>query len=127
MILTNYVGLIVTATVLSASDAGVTLVYGEDGVTNTLAWAKLSPSSQDSVCAETGFAPIPPELDAVYRRVSADLRRADDLVADGRLTKEAASARRNRILSAFAEACREKGVPSARQKLLLSRLQDSSS
>lgn len=124
MVLTNCVGLIVTATVLSASDAGVTLVYGEDGVTNTLPWAKLSERSQDAVCAETGFAPVPPALYALYRRVGADLRRVDDLVADGRLTKEVASARRSRILSVFAEACREKGVPPVRRDLLLSRLKE---
>lgn len=90
---------------------------GQPGQPSTIAEFR---SNDD--CAATGFAPVPPELEAVYRRVSADWRRVGNLVADGRLTREAADGRRSRIRSAFAAACREKGVSPMRQGLLLRRL-----
>lgn len=123
MVLTNCVGLIIVASVLSASDSGVTLVFEEDGATNTLEWAKLASDSQEAVCVETGFAPIPPELDAVYRQVCVDLRRVNNHMADGRLTESEALGRKARIESFFADTCRQKNVSTTRQKLLLERLQ----
>lgn len=122
MVVTNALGVAFTATLLAASDAGVTFVFPEDGATNALAWAKLSPASRDAVIAATQFAPVPPELAATFRQAKGDLARLADLVADGRLQPDEAARRRAGLVRAFRKACGKIGLADAQTELLLKRL-----
>jgi len=122
MVVTNVLGIAFTATVLAASDAGVTFVFPEDGATNRLAWAKLSPASQAAVCAETRFTPIPPLLAGTYLMAETELKRIRALSSDGRMSPEEAADRRQTVMSLFAEACRSHGVSKPVQDRLFIRL-----
>ena len=66
MVVTNALGVAFTATLLAASDAGVTFAFSEDGATNALAWAQLAPASRAAVCDALDFAPVPPALAATF-------------------------------------------------------------
>jgi len=122
MIVTNMLGVAFAATLLSASDAGVTFVFPEDGATNTLAWAQLDLSSQDAVCEAAGFAPVPPELAATFRIAKKELLRLDAFEADNRIEPAEIAARRAAVRKTFKKKCGEKGLPYRRTDLLLRRL-----
>jgi len=122
MVVTNALGVAFTAALLSASDAGATFVFPEDGATNTLAWTRLAPASQEAVVAATGFAPVPPELAATYRQAKASLLRISDMEAEKRIEPSLAARRRANVLSAFARRCREQGLSETQTSLLLRRL-----
>ena len=93
MVVTNALGVAFTATLLAASDAGVTFAFPEDGATNALAWAQLAPASRAAVCDALDFAPVPPPLAAMFAYAQGDLRRVAALVADERLDAAEARAR----------------------------------
>jgi len=111
MVVTNALGVAFMAALLSASDAGVTFVFPEDGATNRLAWSQLSPASREAVCEQLQFAPVPPLVAADYRFANRELRKVEALEHDGRIEPAAANRRRRAILATFARFCREKGVP----------------
>jgi len=121
MVVTNMLGIAFTATLLSASDAGVTFVFPEDGATNTLAWTQLSASSQDAVCAAADFAPVPPGLAATFRLVWNDLRRLEVLAEDRKLTPEEATQQCDAAKQAFRKRCLKKGLSPQRTELLMRR------
>ncbi|MBP5320460.1 MAG: hypothetical protein J6334_05695, partial [Kiritimatiellae bacterium] len=81
------------------------------GVTNTLPFAKLAAPSARRACEQLDFTPIPPALAATFSQALRDLRRLADLLADARITEEAAEARRTGIRAAFAQRCREAALP----------------
>jgi len=122
MVVTNAMGVVFMATLLSASDAGVTFVFPEDGATNRLAWSKLSDASRDAVCETLQFAPVPPLVAATYGLTERELRKLAAFEASRRMTPEAGARRRQAIHAAFAKVCREKGVPDRERDLLLLRL-----
>lgn len=122
MVVTNALGIAFTATLLAASDAGVTFSFPGDGATNTLAWAQLAPCSQSAVCEAAGFAPVPPELAATFRLAEREMRRLEALEADRRIDVAEATRRREAIRTAFSRKCRDRGVSAARTDLLLKRL-----
>lgn len=121
MVVTNALGVAFTAALLSASDAGVTFVFPEDGATNTLAWASLSGSSRASVSAATGFEPVPPQLAAAFAQAERDSRRIAALVADERLDAETAAERRRRLRRTFMKFCRKQGINDVRAARLADR------
>jgi len=123
MVVTNILGVAFTATLLSATDAGVTFVFPEDGATNRLAWAKLSPASREAVCEWLRFAPVPPAVAAAYRQTDRELRKIAAFVADGRMDAAAAARRRRTVRAVFVRICREKGIPERTIDLLLRRQQ----
>lgn len=110
MVVTNALGVAFTATLLSAGDAGATFVFPEDGATNTIAFAKLSEGSVRSVCVETGFVIVPAAVRPAYDLAKSNLTSIDAQLSDGKLTAEAAQARKLRVREAFRRVCREKGV-----------------
>jgi len=111
MVFTNAVGVAFTATLLSVGDAGATFVFPEDGATNTIAFANLSPATVRSVCERAGFVPVPPSVRPAYDLARRSLATADAQLADGRIDAPSAAARRRRVREAFLRVCREKGVP----------------
>lgn len=122
MIVTNMVGVAFTATLLAASDSGATFVFPEDGATNTLAWAQLSPVSRAAVCAAGDFEPVPPELVAAFNLAQRELRRLSALEADQRISVSEAGLRRSRLRDAFARKCAKAGLGENRIARLLNRL-----
>jgi len=110
MVFTNALGVAFTATLLSAGDAGATFVFPEDGATNTLAFAKLSEATVRSVCAETGFVIVPAAVRPAYDFARTNLTSIDAQLSDGKLSADAAQARRLRVREAFRRVCRENGV-----------------
>ena len=121
MVVTNAIGIAFTATLLAASDAGVTFAFPEDGATNTLAWAQLAPASRAAVCDALDFAPVPPALAATFAVAQGELRRVDALAADGRLDAGTAARRRASVCAAFA---RRAGLDGAQVARLLRRLRE---
>ena len=122
MVVTNALGVAFTATLLAASDAGVTFAFSEDGATNALAWAQLAPASRAAVCDALDFAPVPPALAATFAVARNELRRVDALVADERLDVAAAARRRAFVRAAFARRARAAGLDEAAIRRLLARL-----
>ncbi len=122
MVVTNALGVAFTATLLAASDAGVTFAFPEDGATNALAWAQLAPASRAAVCDALDFAPVPPPLAAMFAYAQGDLRRVAALVADERLDAAEAVRRRAAIRAAFARRARAAGLDVAAIRRLLARL-----
>ena len=110
MVWTNAVGVAFAATLLSVGEGGATFVFPEDGATNVLAWAQLSPDSARRACEETGFVRVPPALVPTLGQTKSELARLDALVADGRLDAERAARRRRRVFELFVQMCREKGL-----------------
>ena len=124
MVVTNAIGIAFTATLLAASDAGVTFAFPEDGATNTLAWAQLAPASRAAVCDALAFAPVPPALAATFAVAQGELRRVDALAADGRLDAGTAARRRASVCAAFARRARAAGLDGAQVARLLRRLRE---
>lgn len=122
MVVTNALGIAFTATLLAASDAGVTFAFPEDGATNALAWAQLAPASRAAVCDALDFAPVPPTLAATFAYAQGDLRRVAALVADERMDAAEAARRRAAIRAAFARRARAAGLDEAATRRLLARL-----
>ena len=122
MIWTNAVGAVFSATLLSASDTGATFEFPEDGATNTISLAALSPASARRACELAGYVQIPPAIATTHGMAKRDLARLNALLADGRIDTEAAQARRRRILAAFERVCREKGIETELIELLKSKL-----
>ena len=122
MVVTNALGVAFTATLLAASDAGVTFAFSEDGATNALAWAQLAPASRAAVCDALDFAPVPPPLAATFAYAQGDLRRVAALVADERLDAAEAARRRAAIRAAFARRARAAGLDEAAIRRLVARL-----
>ena len=122
MVVTNALGVAFTATLLAASDAGVTFAFPEDGATNALAWAQLAPASRAAVCDALDFAPVPPALAATFAVARNELRRVAALVADERLDAAEAVRRRAAIRAAFARRARAAGLDEAAIRRLLARL-----
>ena len=122
MVVTNALGVAFTATLLAASDAGVTFAFSEDGATNALAWAQLAPASRAAVCDALDFAPVPPALAATFAVARNELRRVDALVADERLDVAAAARRRAPVRADFARRARAAGLDEAAIRRLLARL-----
>ncbi len=110
MVFTNAVGAVFTAALLSAGEGGVTVVFPEDGATNTLPYASLSPASARAACDAVGYVRVPPLAVPAYGMLKRDLERIDALLADGRISIELARTRRLRAYAAFERACRAKGV-----------------
>lgn len=127
MVVTNALGIAFTATLLAASDAGVTFAFPEDGATNALAWAQLAPASRAAVCDALDFAPVPPALAATFAVARNELRRVDALTADERLDAEQAARRRASIRAAFARRARAAGQDDAQVARLLRRLREGDS
>jgi len=123
MIVTNMLGVAFAATVMGATDAGVTFVFPEDGATNALAWSQLSVDSQDAVCRACGFAPVPGELVATWHQARRSLSRLDAFIAERRIEKDEAARRRLAIRAAFEKRCRAHGVSEERLALLMVRLE----
>lgn len=121
MVVTNALGVAFTAVLLSASDAGVTFVFPEDGATNTLAWTSLSEGSRTAVSAVTGFEPVPPKLAAAFAQATRDSRRIAALVADNRLDAETAAERRRHLRETFLRFCRKQGLDEPRAARLADR------
>lgn len=122
MVVTNYLGAVFTATLLSVSERGATFVFPEDGATNTLAFSKLSSESSEAVCRAKGFIRVPPEISATFDRVKSDLKRVDDLLADKRLSVDKAAERRERVLTTFRGICSQKGISCERTEALVWKL-----
>ena len=122
MVFTNAVGAVFAATLLSVGDVGLTVVFPEDGSTNTLAFSQLSPESARAVCETAGYARIPPSLAATFSLARRDLLKIDALLADGRLDAAAAAERRERVVAAFVRTCREKNVGEEEAARLRARL-----
>lgn len=124
MVVTNALGAAFAATLLAASDAGVTFAFPEDGATNALAWAQLAPASRAAVCDALDFAPVPPALAATFALAQGELRRVDALAADGRLDAGTAARRRASVCAAFARRARAAGLDGAQVARLLRRLRE---
>ena len=122
MVVTNALGVAFTATLLAASDAGVTFAFSEERTTKALAWAQLAPASRAAVCDALDFAPVPPALAATFAVARNELRRVDALVADERLDVAAAARRRASVRAAFARRARAAGLDEAAIRRLLARL-----
>ena len=122
MVVTNALGVAFTATLLAASDAGVTFAFPEDGATNALAWAQLAPASRAAVCDALDFTPVPPALASTFALAQGELRRIDALVADERLDAATAARRRASVCAAFARRARAAGLDVAAIRRLLARL-----
>lgn len=122
MVVTNILGIAFSATLLTATDAGVTFVFPEDGATNALAWTQLVPASRTAVCDALDFAPVPPTLVATFAYAQGDLRRIAALVADERLDASEAARRRVAIRAAFARRARAVGCSEVEIRRLLARL-----
>ena len=122
MVLTNAVGVAFLATLLSVDADGVTCVFPEDGATNTLAFAQLSPESVRAVCREKGYVRVPPTVSASVEMARRELARTAQLAADGRLDGTAAAQRRTRILTALLRRCDEKGVARDDARAIAARL-----
>jgi len=122
MVVTNVLGVAFTAALLSASDAGVTFVFPQDGATNLLAWSKLSPASREAVCEQLRFVPVPPVMVATFRQTENELRKLAAFEAAGRILPDRASNRRRAIRTAFARIGREKGLDEKTIEMLLRRL-----
>lgn len=119
---TNRSGRVFSARLVSVGDAGAVFRYAEDGATETLPLAKLSPACARRASARFGFAPIPPRLASTYNRAAEDLRRVAASREDGLLTAERAEKRRAAVLGVFAAVCREKGLSSDETARLVARL-----
>lgn len=122
MVWTNVVGAAFSAALLSVSDTGATFVFADSGKTNRMNWAELSPATVARIQSERDFAPVPPALAATWARAQAELRRADDLLADGNLAPELHARRRAAVLRAFGKVCRAKGLPEETARRLGQRL-----
>jgi len=122
MIVTNAVGAVFTAALLSASDAGVTFVFSEDGATNVLAWSALSPASREAVCRATDFEPLPPELAATFEQARRELRKLAALQSDGRLDSATAEKRRQSLRHLLLHKCRSQELPDDIAERLLKKL-----
>jgi len=122
MVVTNALGIAFTATLLSASDAGVTFVFPEDGATNRLAWSKLSAASQAAVRSETQFAPVPPVLVPTFQMAQTEMKRIHALSSDGRLSASDAAVRRQRVRQVFVRACRQRNLSEEETALLVRRI-----
>lgn len=115
---TNRAGMAFSAKLLSVDEAGARFVFADDGATNVLSLAKLSPESARMACEQVDFVPIPPRLAATYNRAVSDLKRISELREDGLLSAEKAEARIDAVCSAFGDVCRKKGEnPVAVQRL----------
>ena len=125
MVVTNALGVAFTATLLAASDAGVTFAFPEDGATNALAWAQLAPASRAAVCDALDFTPVPPALASTFALAQGELRRIDALVADERLDAATAARRRASVCAAFARRARAAGQDDVQIARLLRRLRRS--
>ena len=110
MVVTNAVGAVFAATLLSVGDAGATFVFPEDGATNTLALSQLSKESARRVCEAAGYVPVPPALAATFDMAKRDLARIEALLADDRMDADAARTKRARVFETFRRVCREKGL-----------------
>lgn len=110
MVWTNVVGAVFTATLLSVSDRGATFVFPETGQTNLLAWTQLSPATARRIQREREFVLVPPALAATWVRARMELQRADDLLADGRMTSEDHARRHAAIFRAWRKVCTQKGL-----------------
>ena len=119
---TNRVGRVFSARLVAVDDAGATFVFPEDGATNTLPLAKLSKGSGRRACDLFDFAPVPPRLAATFNRAVSDLKRIRDLQEDGVLTAEKAIRRRDAVIKAFSDICRERGMESVTVERLVRRL-----
>jgi len=119
---TNRSGRAFSAKLLSVSDSGAVFVFDEDGATNVLSFAKLSPESARRACDRFGFAPLPPRIAATYKRALADLKRIGDLKEDGLLSPEKAKERIDAVCKAFTGICRKKGLEGASCTRLETRL-----
>lgn len=97
MVVTNALGIAFTAAVLSASDAGVTFVFPEDGATNTIAWTKLSPASQRTIAAETGYERLSPAQQRAQAKARTELERTAIMEREGQIDAETAARRRAAI------------------------------
>ena len=124
MVVTNAIGIAFTATLLAASDAGVTFAFPEDGATNTLAWAQLAPAPRAAFFDALDFAPVPPAFTATFAGAQGELRRVDALAADGRLDAGTAARRRASVCAAFARRARAAGLDGAQVARLLRRLRE---
>ena len=122
MVVTNALGVAFAAALLSASDAGVTFVFPEDGATNALEWTKLAPASQEAIVEAMQFAPVPPALASTFRQAREDSLRLAALEADNRLVPTVAARRRDSLRKSFIRRCREHGLSETRIRLLLKRL-----
>lgn len=122
MVVTNIFGIAISATLLTATDTGVTFVFPEDGATNALAWTQLVPASRTAVCDALDFAPVPPTLVATFAYAQGDLRRIAALVADERLDASEAARRRVAIRAAFVRRARAVGCSEVEVRRLLARL-----
>lgn len=122
MVVTNILGIAISATLLTATDTGVTFVFPEDGATNALAWTQLVPASRTAVCDALDFAPVPPTLVATFAYAQGDLRRIAALVTDERLDASEAARRRVAIRAAFARRARAVGCSEVEVRRLLARL-----
>lgn len=122
MVWTNVVGAAFSAALLSVSDTGATFVFADTGRTNAVNWRELSPATAARIQSERDFAPVPPALAATWARAQAELRRADDLLADGNLTADLHARRRAAVLRAFGKVCRAKGLPEETARRLDRRL-----
>lgn len=122
MVWTNAVGAVFTAALLSVSDRGAMFVFPETGQTNLFAWAQLSPETTKRIQQERDFVSIPPALAATWVRARMELQRADDLLADGRMTSEDHVRRHAAIFRAFSKVCTQKGVPTDEVRCLQKRL-----
>lgn len=124
MIWTNAVGAAFTAAVLSVSDGGATFVFPGTGQTNLLTWTQLSAATAARIQAAHAFVPVPPAAAATWTRARSELQRADDLLADGRLTREEHARRCAAVRRAFTRVCTTKGLSPEIIQRLLSRLEE---
>lgn len=122
MVVTNTVGVVFTAALLSVSDAGPTFIFPDNGTTNAFVWTQLSPASRKAVCSATRFTPVPPELTGVFKMAKAEQRRLAALESDGRLALDEVAKRRGRLVIAFRRACQKHRVSQAETEALLRRV-----
>ena len=122
MVWTNAVGAAFSAALLSVSDGGATFVFPETGQTNLMAWTQLAPATARRIQLENDFIPVPPAVAATWGRAKGELQRADDLLADGRLSREDHARRRAAVCRAFGRVCAQKDISAEDVHRLQSRL-----
>ncbi len=118
---TNTAGHPFTAELIALTDTHATFVMAS-GETNLLTLGALCPASQKLARTMHKMPEIPNKLLSTVKICQKDLRRIDDLHADGRLDEKQYTEAKEAILSGFKTMYRKHGLPEEEYPALEARL-----